>query len=63
MKQVKKLQFTVKLNGTYRTSPEYDTEEERLADVAKFLKHYPIRLSINFFSTTHYVADDSVDNK
>lgn len=58
MKQITTYQFTVKINGKFRTSPEYATEEERLVDVAKFLKHYPLRLTVNFFSNVRYISDN-----
>ena len=57
MKKIVVYQFTVKLNGKYRTSPEYTSEQERLAAVARFLKKYPLRLTINFFTSVRYVAE------
>ena len=57
MKKIVVYQFTVKLNGKYRTSPEYTSEQERLAAVARFLEKYPLRLTINFFTSIHYVAE------
>lgn len=57
MKKIVVYQFTVKLNGKYRTSPEYTSEKERLAAVARFLKKYPLRLTINFFTNVRYVAE------
>lgn len=57
MKKIVVYQFTVKLNGKYRTSPEYTSEEERLDAVARFLDKYPLRLTINFFTNVRYVAE------
>lgn len=57
MKKIVVYQFTVKLNGKYRTSPEYETKQERLAAVARFLDKYPLRLTINFFTNVRYVAE------
>ena len=57
MKKIVVYQFTVKINGKYRTSPEYTSEQERLAAVARFLKVYPLRLTINFFTSVRYDAE------
>ena len=57
MKKIVVYQFTVKLNGKYRTSPEYKSEKERLAAVACFLDKYPLRLTVNFFTNVRYVAE------
>lgn len=59
MKKIMVYQFTVKLNGKYRTSPEYTSEQERLAAVARFLEKYPLRLTINFFTNVRYVAENA----
>lgn len=59
MKKIVVYQFTVKLNGQYRTSPEYISEQERLAAVARFLEKYPLRLTINFFTNIRYVAENA----
>ena len=57
MKKIVVYQFTVKLNGKYRTSPEYTSEQERLAAVARLLEKYPLRLTVNFFTNVRYVAE------
>ena len=57
MKKIVVYQFTVKLNGKYKTSPEYASDLERLDAVARFLKKYPLRLTINFFTSVRYVAE------
>ena len=57
MKKIVVYQFTVKLHGKYIASPEYASEQERLAAVARFLERYPLRLSINFFTNVRYVAE------
>ena len=57
MKKIVVYQFTVKLNGKYRTSPEYVSEQGRLDAVARFLKKYPLRLTVNFFTSVRYVAE------